>query len=159
MEEMKSMGIGPNVKTYTTLVHGWALASLPEKALSCFEEMKQVGLEPDQAVYHCLMTSLLSRAAVAQNYVYSGILRISKEMLDLGFTVDLATATYWSKSLCKVERIPGELTRAVEKIFPPSWYSYVRNRDVIENDDMCSDKEDTEDIEVLEESPSFGPLR
>ncbi|GLJ30678.1 hypothetical protein SUGI_0607520 [Cryptomeria japonica] len=124
IEEMKKLGIEPNLKTYTTLIHGWALASHPEKALACFEEMKQVGWEPDEAVYHCLMTSLLSRATFAQSFVYSGILRISKEMLDRGFSVDLGTATYWSKSLRILERVPSELTSSVEKLYPPNWSSY-----------------------------------
>jgi len=116
LEEMTSFGMKPNIKTHTTLIHGWALASYPDRALTCFEEMKQAGLEPDQAVYHCLMTSLLSRAVVAQNCVYTGILRISKEMSDLGFSVDLETAIHWSKSLRRLEAVPGQLTNAHCKV-------------------------------------------
>ena len=77
---MKAVGVKPNIKTYTTLIHGWSRASLPEKALRCFEEMKMAGLKPDKAVYHCLMTSLLSRATVAEEYMCSGILSLCGEM-------------------------------------------------------------------------------
>jgi len=159
LEEMASLGMKPNIKTHTALINGWALASYPDKALMCFEEMKQAGLEPDQAVYHCLMTSLLSRATVAKNCVYTGILRISKEMSDLGFSVDLETAVHWSKSLRRLEAVPAQLTNAVEKVFPPSWYSYKRNHENLDtNDDMDSDEEDGAEFEVLDESLHFGPL-
>ncbi|KAF4354084.1 hypothetical protein F8388_002484 [Cannabis sativa] len=110
IEEMQAFGVKPNIKTYTTLIHGWARASLPEKALKCFDEMKQAGLQPDRAVYHCLMTSLLSRAAVAESYIYSGILSICREMIESGLTVDMGTAVHWSKCLRKIERGGGELT-------------------------------------------------
>lgn len=113
----------PNVKTYTTLIHGWARASLPEKALRCFEQMKLSGLKPDKAVYHCLMTSLLSRAAITESYIYSGVLTVSREMIDSGLTVDMGTAVHWSMSLRKIERTGGELTEALQKTFPPDWNS------------------------------------
>eukprot|EP00252_Welwitschia_mirabilis_P004067 TRINITY_DN1423_c0_g1_i3.p1 TRINITY_DN1423_c0_g1~~TRINITY_DN1423_c0_g1_i3.p1 ORF type:complete len:901 (+),score=161.52 TRINITY_DN1423_c0_g1_i3:50-2752(+) len=121
LKEMTSMGIEPNLKTYTALLHGWALASQPEKALSCLEDMKQSGLKPDDAVYHCIMTSLLSMAGVAKEYVYDGILRISREMRDFGYVASMDTAIHWSKALQKLERVPGELTNAVEMLFPPTW--------------------------------------
>lgn len=121
MEEMETTGVKPNVKTYTTLIHGWARASLPEKALKCFEEMKMAGLQPDKAVYHCLITSLLSRAAVAEEYVYSSILSICREMVESELIVDMGTAVHWSKSLRKIERTGGELTEALQKTFPPDW--------------------------------------
>jgi pentatricopeptide repeat protein len=124
MEEMEAAGVKPNVKTYTTLIHGWANASLPEKALSCFEELKLAGLKPDKAVYHCLMTSLLSRATVAEAYIYSGILSICREMLEFELTVDMGTAVYWSKCLRKIERIGGELTQTLQKTFPPDWNAH-----------------------------------
>lgn len=123
IEEMEALGVKPNVKTYTTLIHGWARASLPEKALRCFEQMKQAGLKPDKAVYHCLMTSLLSRAAVAEAYIYSGVLSVCREMIESGLTIDMGTAVYWSKCLCKIERTGGELTEALQKTFPPDWSS------------------------------------
>ncbi|KAL6989237.1 hypothetical protein U1Q18_014989 [Sarracenia purpurea var. burkii] len=118
---MQAVGVNPNVKTYTTLIHGWARASLPEKALRCFEEMKMAGLKPDKAVYHCLMTSLLSRATVAEEYVYSGILSLCREMVQSGLTVDMGTAVHWSKCLRKIERTGGEITEALQKTFPPDW--------------------------------------
>lgn len=124
IEEMEAVGMKPNVKTYTALIHGWARASLPEKALRCFEDMKLAGLKPDKAVYHCLMTSLLSRATVAEDYIYSGILSICREMVELGLTVDMGTAVHWSKCLRKVERTGGELTEALQKTFPPAWNSH-----------------------------------
>ncbi|KAK2999813.1 hypothetical protein RJ639_024263 [Escallonia herrerae] len=74
MEETEFVRVNPNVKTYTTLIHGWACVSLLEKALRCFEQMKSAGLKPDKAVYHCLMTSLMSKASVDEEYIYSGIL-------------------------------------------------------------------------------------
>ncbi|XP_043694575.1 pentatricopeptide repeat-containing protein At5g04810, chloroplastic-like isoform X2 [Telopea speciosissima] len=125
IEEMEAVGVKPNVKTYTTLIHGWARASLPEKAFRCFEEMKLAGLKPDKAVYHCLMTSFLSRANVAEEYIYSGILGICREMVNLGLTVDMGTAVHWSRCLRKIERSGGDLTEALQKTFPPAWNSYV----------------------------------
>lgn len=118
---MQAFGVKPNVKTYTTMIHGWARASLPEKALKCFDEMKLAGLKPDKAVYHCLMTSLLSRATVAESYIYSGILSVCREMIESGFTIDMGTAVHWSKCLRKIERGGGELTEALQKTFPPDW--------------------------------------
>lgn len=121
IQEMKAVGVIPNVRTYTTLIHGWARSSLPEKALKCFEEMKLAGLKPDKAVYHCLMTSLLSRATVAEEYICSGILNISREMIESSITVDMGTAVHWSRCLRKIERTGGELTEALQKTFPPDW--------------------------------------
>lgn len=131
----------PNVKTYTTLIHGWARASLPEKALRCFEEMKLEGLRPDKAVYHCLMTSLLSRATFAEEHVYLGILSISREMVELCLTVDMGTAVHWSKCLRKIERTGGELTEALQKTFPPAWNSLDANSNKINHNiaDVNSD--------------------
>lgn len=120
---MESVGVKPNVRTYTTLVRGWARTSLPEKALRCFEEMKLAGLKPDKAAYHCLMTSLLLRATVAEEYIYSGILGVCKEMVEHDLTVDMRTAIHWSKCLRKIERSGGELTEALQKTFPPDWSS------------------------------------
>lgn len=124
IQEMEASGIKPNLKTYTTLIHGWARASLPEKALRCFEEMKVAGWKPDKAVYHCLMTSLLSRATLAQSYVYSGLLSICREMIESEMTVDMGTAVHWSRCLRKIERTGGELTEALQKTFPPDWTSH-----------------------------------
>jgi pentatricopeptide repeat protein len=123
IKEMEALGVKPNLKTYTTLIHGWARASLPEKALRCFEQMKSAGLKPDKAVYHCLMTSLLSRATVAEAYIYSGVLSICREMVECGLTFDMGTAVHWSKCLRKIERTGGELTEALQKTFPPDWNS------------------------------------
>jgi pentatricopeptide repeat protein len=123
IKDMEALGVKPNVKTYTTLIHGWARASLPEKALRCFEQMKSAGLKPDKAVYHCLMTSLLSRATVAEAYIYSGVLSICREMVECGLTFDMGTAVHWSKCLRKIERTGGELTEALQKTFPPDWNS------------------------------------
>lgn len=121
IKEMKAVGVMPNVKTYTTMIHGWARASLPEKALKCFDEMKMAGLKPDKAVYHCLMTSLLSRATVAEAYIYSGLLSICREMIKSGLTVDMGTAVHWCRCLRKIERTGGKLTEALQKTFPPDW--------------------------------------
>lgn len=123
MQEMEVVGVKPNVRTYTTLIHGWARASLPEKALKCFEEMKLAGLKPDKAVYHCLMTSLLSRATVAEEYMYTGIVTICSEMVKFGLTVDMGTAVHWSKCLRKIESTGGEITETLQKTFPPDWNS------------------------------------
>lgn len=120
---MEVIGVKPNVKTYTTLINGWARASLPEKALRCFEDMKLAGLKPDKAVYHCLMTSLLSRATVTEAY-YMGALSVCGEMVESGLTVDMGTAVHWSKCLRKIERTGGGLTEALQKTFPPDWSSY-----------------------------------
>lgn len=124
IEEMAAAGVRPNIKTYTTLIRGWARASLPEKAIECFEEMKLAGVKPDRAAYHCLVTSLLSRATVAEDYLFSGILRVCKEMVENDLTVDLDTAIHWSKCLRKIERTGGELTEALQRTFPPSWTSH-----------------------------------
>lgn len=137
---MEAFGVKPNIKTYTTLIHGWARASLPEKALQCFEDMKSAGLKPDKAVYHCLMTSLLSRATVAEAYIYSGMLAICNEMIDTGLTVDMGTAVHWSKCLRKIERTGGELTEALQKTFPPDWNG-------LHAVDAYSDVDDDEDEE------------
>lgn len=120
---MEVIGVKPNLKTYTTLINGWARASLPDKALRCFEDMKLAGLKPDKAVYHCLMTSLLSRAIVAEAY-YTRALSICGEMIESGLTVDMGTAVHWSKCLRKIETSSGELTEALQKTFPPDWSSY-----------------------------------
>jgi len=124
IEEMEARGIKPNLKTYTTLIHGWARAAFPEKALKCFVDMKVAGLKPDRAVYHCLMTSLLSRATVAQSYIYSGLLSICREMIESEITIDMGTAVHWSRCLRKIERTGGELTEALQKTFPPDWTSH-----------------------------------
>ncbi|KAK8952820.1 Pentatricopeptide repeat-containing protein [Platanthera guangdongensis] len=121
MKEMVSAGIKPNIKTYTTLIRGWSRASLPEKALMYFEEMKSTGLKPDNAAYHCLLTSLLSRSTLSDDHIYSEILNICREMVDRELTVDMGTAVHWSKCLLKIERAGGELTEALQKTFPPAW--------------------------------------
>lgn len=144
---MDAVGVKPNVKTYTTLIHGWARASLPEKALKCFEEMKLAGLKPDKAVYHCLMTSLLSRATVAEAYIYSRVVSICREMIASGLTVDMGTAVHWSRCLRKIERTGGELTEALQKSFPPDWNSYhtiAANSDSDTDDEAESDDEDND---------------
>ncbi|KAM2516008.1 hypothetical protein ACFX1W_028187 [Malus domestica] len=141
---MEALGVKPNVKTYTTLIKGWARVSLPEKALRCFKEMKLAGLKPDRAVYHCLMTSLLSRATVAEVYIYTGLLSICKEMIESGLTidiVDMGTAVYWSRCLRKIETTGGELTEALQKTFPPNWSSF-HTLDV--SSDLESDDDDME---------------
>ena len=135
IEEMEAHGVKPNVKTYTTLIHGWARAALPEKALQCFEDMKQSGLKPDKAVYHCLMTSLLSRATVAEEYIYAGIQRICGEMVESGLTVDMGTAVHWSKCLRKIERSGGGITEAVQKTFRPDWNSHKTLNTISDTDD------------------------
>lgn len=119
LEQMKQQGVQPNLLTYTTLIHGWASASYPEKALACYDDMKATGLRPDKALYHCIMTSLLSRAAVARELVFDGVVRVTNEMVDQGICVDLATAKHWQKFLVKAERQPGELVSTVRKIYPP----------------------------------------
>lgn len=156
VEEMKNVGVQPNLKTYTTLIKGWARSSLPEKALQCFEEMKLAGLKPDKAAYHCLMTSLLSRATVAEEYISSGILNICKEMVKNDLTVDMGTAVHWSKCLRQIERNGGVLTEALQKTFPPAWNSHeiyrasdisARNNRDIENDDGYSIEEETRSLD------------
>lgn len=149
IQEMQAYGVKPNVKTYTTLINGWAHASLPEKALQCFDDMKLAGLKPDKAVYHCLMTSLLSRATVAEAYVYSGVLSICREMVEAGFIFDMGTAVHWSKCLRKIERSGGELTEALQKTFPPDWnlsHNLDVNYDIEDSDDEidtnCDDDDD-----------------
>ncbi|CAI9091390.1 OLC1v1026411C2 [Oldenlandia corymbosa var. corymbosa] len=124
IEEMEALRIMPNVKTYTTLIKGWARASRPERALKCFEDMKQNGLKPDKAVYHCLMTSLLSRATMTEEYIHTGILSICAEMVESAITVDMGTAVHWSTCLHKIERFGGEITEALQKTFPPDWNSH-----------------------------------
>lgn len=136
----------PNVKTYTTLIHGWARASLPEKALKCFEDMKKAGLQPDKAVYHCLMTSLLSRATVAEDYVYTGILHLCGEMVEAGMTVDMGTAVHWSRRLRKIERTGGGITEALQKTFPPDWNSH-KTLNAISNTDVHFDGSDANDYD------------
>ena len=146
VEEMRVSGVNPNLKTYTTLVKGWARASMPEKALACFDEMKISGLQPDKAAYHCLMTSLLSRASVAEGYLRPGILSICREMVEVNVTVDLGTAVHWSKCLRKIERSGGEITEALQKTFPPSWTSLeVSEAGSYELDDSRSEDYDGDD--------------
>lgn len=123
LEEMASTGIKPNLKTYTTLIKGWARASHPEKALQCFKEMKSAGFVPDRAAYHCLMTSLLSRAATSEEHIYAEIVNICKEMSENSLTVDLRTAAHWSRCLRMIELRGGKLTEALQRIFPPDWNS------------------------------------
>jgi pentatricopeptide repeat protein len=123
LEEMALAGIKPNLKTYTTLIKGWARASHPEKGLQCFKEMKSAGFFPDRAAYHCLMTSLLSRATTSEGHIYVEIVNICKEMSANSLTVDLRTAAHWSRCLRTIERRGGELTEALQRIFPPDWSS------------------------------------
>lgn len=123
-KEMEAVGVKPNVKTYTTLINGWSRASLPEKALKCYEEMKQAGLKADKAVYHCLMTALLSRATVAEDYIHSGILNLCQEMVEKELVVDMGTAVHWSRCLRKIERSGGTITEALQRTFPPDWNSH-----------------------------------
>ncbi|KAJ8562798.1 hypothetical protein K7X08_031250 [Anisodus acutangulus] len=123
INEMETVGIKPNVKTYTTHIHGWARASLLEKGLKYFEQMKQSGLKPDKAVYHCLMASLLS-ASVAEDNIMTGIQNVCEEMVESGLTVDMGTAVHWSKCSRKIERTGGDITEALQKTFPPGWSSH-----------------------------------
>lgn len=147
VEEMETVGIKPNLKTYTTLIHGWARASLPEKGLKCFEQMKQSGLKPDKAVYHCLMTSLLSRAAVAdQDYIITRIQHVCEEMVESGLTVDMGTAVHWSRCLRKIERTGGNLTEALQKTFPPDWNSH-RNPNAASNNTGNTEGSDNDDYD------------
>lgn len=152
MKEMEALGVKPNIKTYTTLIHGWSRASLPEKALKCFEEMKQTGLKPDKAVYHCLMTSLLSRATVAEDYIYAGILNLCEEMVANGMIVDMGTAVHWSKCLRKIERSGGGITEALQKTFPPDWNSH-KNLNAISD---VGDHEDELDDDTSYDSDTDG---
>jgi pentatricopeptide repeat protein len=122
LEEMALAGIKLNLKTYTTLIKGWARASHPEKALQCFMEMKSAGFVQDRAAYHCFMTSLLSRATTS-GHIYVEIVNICKEMSANSLTVDLCTAAHWSMCLRTIERRGGELTEALQRIFPPDWSS------------------------------------
>lgn len=115
---MQAVRVKPNVKTYTTLIHGWVCVGLPEKALRCFEEMKMSGLKPDKAAYHYVMALFLLRATVAEDYIYSGILSLCGEMVQTGLTVAMGTAVH-SKCLHKIERAGGEITEALQKTFPP----------------------------------------
>lgn len=144
---MEAAGIKPNVKTYTTLIHGWARASLPERALRCYEEMKSAGLKPDKAVFHCLMTSLLSRATVAEEYVCKGILSLCKEMIESELTVDMGTAVHWSRCLRKIERTGGELTEALQHTFPPDWNSH---RSCANNNSQYDDQDEIEDEDMYD---------
>lgn len=152
MKEMESVGVEPNIKTYTTLIHGWSRASLPEKALKCFEEMKQTGLKPDKAVYHCLMTSLLSRATIAEDYIYAGILNLCEEMVANGMIVDMGTAVHWSKCLRKIERSGGGITEALQRTFPPDWNSH-KNLNAISD---VGDHEDELDHDTNYDSDTDG---
>lgn len=156
---MEVVGVKPNIKTYTTLIHGWARASLPEKALKCFQEMKSAGLKPDKAVYHCLMTSLLSRASVAEEYIYSGVVGICREMIECELTVDMGTAVHWSKCLRKIERTGGELTEALQKTFPLDWNSYnihVNSDDELDVDDAYSGGETDIDDDDDDDDPGLS---
>lgn len=155
IEEMRALGVKANVKTYTTLIHGWSRASLPEKALKCFEEMKLLGLKPDKAVYHCLMTSLLSRATVAEDYIYTGILHLCEEMVECGLTVDMGTAVHWSKCLCKIERSGGTITEALQKTFPPDWNSH-KNLSAISSVGHDSEGEDCVDENEYDGGPFYN---
>lgn len=159
VEEMLAAGVKPNVKTYTTLIRGWARASLPEKALACFEEMKSTGMKPDKAAFHCLMTSLLSRATVAEDYICSWLLNVCREMLEFNMTVDMGTAIHWSKCLRKIERTGGELTEALQKTFPPAWNSHeiiVTDYDTMDEDDESLDKFGDESCKSSESTIKSG---
>ncbi|KAF5780056.1 putative tetratricopeptide-like helical domain superfamily [Helianthus annuus] len=151
---MEAAGLKPNIKTYTTLIHGWARASLPEKAMKCFEDMKLAGLKPDRAVYHCLMTSLLSRASVAEDYIYSSIQQICAEMIDAGLTVDMGTAVHWARCLRKIERCGGDLTEALQKTFPPDWNS----QNTLDEISGVDREHDDDDDDLLYESDSDGDI-
>jgi pentatricopeptide repeat protein len=146
---MAELGLEPNIKTYTTLIKGWARVSLPDRALKCFEEMKVAGLKPDEAAYHCLVTSLLSRATAMEGCTYTGILSICREMFENDLTVDMRTAVHWSKWLYKTERTGGALTEALQKIFPPDWNSledFEGSRFLINEDsESCSYSDFSED--------------
>lgn len=122
---MKQQDLQPNLQTYTILIHGWTSVSHPEKALICYDEMKAAGLIPDKPLYYCIVTSLLSKAAIARETVRNGVLQVTSEMVDQGMCIDLATAKQWQRSLMNVERRPGELTRAVERIFPPGTDNHI----------------------------------
>lgn len=151
VQEMEALGVKVNVKTYTTLIHGWSRASLPEKALKSFEDMKRAGLKPDKAAYHCLMTSLLSRATIAEDYIYSGILNLCEEMVENGLTVDMGTAVHWSKCLRKIERSGGGITEALQKTFPPDWNSH-KNLSAISD---VGDREDDSDESDYDDDAPF----
>jgi pentatricopeptide repeat protein len=148
---MAELGLEPNIKTYTTLIKGWARVSLPDRALKCFEEMKVAGLKPDEAAYHCLVTSLLSRATAMEGCTYTGILSVCREMFENDLTVDMRTAVHWSKWLYKTERTGGALTEALQKIFPPDWNSledFEGSRFLINEDsESCSYSDFSEDDE------------
>ncbi|MCO5591080.1 hypothetical protein L7F22_045057 [Adiantum nelumboides] len=121
MEGMEKVGIKPSLLTYTVMVKGWASASFPEQAFECFQQLKSTGLEPDYVLYSCLLHCLLSRASVAKDTVKSFIITVAEEMSSKGLCVNLDTAVRWEKFLNHAEHYPGELTKAVEKLFPPAW--------------------------------------
>jgi leucine-rich PPR motif-containing protein len=158
IEEMAGVGLKPNLKTYTTLIKGWARASLPDRALKCFEEMKLVGLKPDEAAYHCLVTSLLSRASVMEGSTYTGVLSVCREMFENDLTVDMRTAVHWSRWLHKIERTGGALTEALQRIFPPDWNSLevlgevsdsvnTGDSDYSSDSDMSDDGDENQDVD------------
>ncbi|KAK4371343.1 hypothetical protein RND71_010818 [Anisodus tanguticus] len=152
INEMETVGIKPNVKTYTTHIHGWARASLLEKGLKCFEQMKQSGLKPDKAVYHCLMRSLLS-ASVAEDNIMTGIQNVCEEMVESGLTVDMGTAVHWSKCSRKIERTGGDITEALQKTFPPDWSSHRTLNDNKEG----SDNEHSSSLYEIESDANDDP--
>ena len=45
----------PNICTYTALINAFARGGLYEKAEEIFEQMQEVGLEPDVYTYNALM--------------------------------------------------------------------------------------------------------
>lgn len=53
--EMKTEKCRPNICTFTALINAFAKEGLCEKAEEVFEELQEVGIEPDVYAYNALM--------------------------------------------------------------------------------------------------------
>eukprot|EP00850_Spirogloea_muscicola_P019210 SM000186S04128 [mRNA] locus=s186:37711:49940:- [translate_table: standard] len=122
MAEMEAAEVPANQTTFATLIHGWASVLRPEKALVSYEDMKAAGLQGDLPVYHCLLSCLLSRAAVTRGGSgEAGFLHVAAEMTEQGLHVDEATACHWLKVIRRIERRPGPLSEALVSVAPTDW--------------------------------------
>eukprot|EP00850_Spirogloea_muscicola_P023260 SM000342S12976 [mRNA] locus=s342:58271:70155:- [translate_table: standard] len=144
MAEMEAAEVPANQTTFATLIHGWASALHPEKALASYEKMKAAGLQGDLPVYHCLLSCLLSRAAVTRGGSgEAGFLCVAAEMIEQGLHVDEATACHWLKVVRRIEHRPGPLSEALVSVAPADWS---RASCIQQHEDPTSPSHDGDDL-------------
>ncbi|GJN02508.1 hypothetical protein PR202_ga19867 [Eleusine coracana subsp. coracana] len=103
-QEMKKVGVNPDVYTYTILIDSFCKAGLIEQAQSWFDEMSSVGCSPNVVTYTALLHAYLKAKQLHEANV------IFHRMVDVGCHPNTITYSALIDGLCKA----GEIQKACE---------------------------------------------